>query len=161
MAKKILPGDMPNKTGTKRNGGAIPGRPAPKSPSGPKRTPTIPGRRTAPVKPIKPKVGPIDSTRTGSPKTAVGTDVGTPETPVTSKPAPDVPAPNPKGQPKKPNPAYRSLKNALNTPGMQAGEKEAQARVMKNRGVTAKEARRIMKRRTAKGLPTARISRSA
>ena len=62
--------------------------------------------------------------------------------------------------PTEPNPAgrYKALKNSFAKPGMQPGEKEAIAAIMKNRGVTAKEARVIGKRRTSKGLTTAGVS---
>ena len=110
MAKRILPGDMPTKKGTKRNGGAIPGKPKP----GPKPPATEP------------------------------VPIGNPPNPAPT------PGPSPK-------PTYKQFKNALNTPGMQAGEADALKRIQKNRGVNAKEATRIAKRRTAKGLPTARL----
>lgn len=72
--------------------------------------------------------------------------------------------PLPKGKPDMPLPTepgpmegYNKLKNAFKKPGMQPGEKEAIAKIMKNRGVSAKEARAIGKRRTSKGLTTAGV----
>lgn len=127
MAKKILPGDMPTKKGTKRNGGAIPGKPKP----GPKPdgAPKMP-RKQPPRAPKPPATEPVP--------------IGNPPNPAPT------PGPSPK-------PTYKQFKNALNTPGMQAGEADALKRIQKNRGVNAKEATRIAKRRTAKGLPTARL----
>lgn len=74
-------------------------------------------------------------------------------------------APIPGGKPKMPLPTepspagrYKALKNSFQTPGMQPGEKEAIAAIMKNRGVSRAEARAIGKRRTSKGLTTAGVS---
>lgn len=52
---------------------------------------------------------------------------------------------------------YGAMKKAFTTPGMQEGEKEAQAAIAKNRGVSMKKAAAIGKRRTAKGLNTAGV----
>ena len=154
MAKNILPGDMPNKTGTKRNGGAIPGRPAPgQKPDGKPKMPKVPGGPKGRFPGEKYKGMPFPKPKP-APKPP-----GTPTTPIPGNP--DLPPPTdpttPTPGPKPVKPSYRQFKNALNTPGMQPGEADALKRIQKNRGVNAKGAMRIAKRRTAKGLPTARI----
>lgn len=174
MARNIARGEpgqqKPRRGGTTRSPMPTkPGRPSPgdrpvPSPKGDGTPGSVPGRRNpgpkgrVSSKPTLPAPMPVPGS---GPKVPVPNG----DSPVTNRPGePNLPSmPAPKGQPKPngPNPrtagTYKQFKNALNTPGMQAGEAEALKRIQKNRGVNAKEAVRIAKRRTAKGLPTARL----
>lgn len=147
--KKNASGAMPARSGTPKTGntgatGTKPPKDVPANP-GPKG-----GRRygKAPIPEIP--------TRTGGDKTGPGGPA--PETPG-GKPtgSPNIPrTPGPKGMPEPVSP-YGRLKAALHTPGMQSGEAAALKRIAANRGVSMKEAGAIGRRRTERGLPTARV----
>lgn len=113
--------------------------------------------------PRKPRVSKDDAVASG--RTILPGEPN-PNSPKPRKPRTDRPMPGPKGgKPKMPLPSepmpanpYKQMKKAFQTPGMQPGEREAIARIQKNRGVSKAEARAIGKRRTSKGLTTAGVA---